>query len=126
MNHSNSTPINKTAALVTSNGTRFNHELTDHAKTLYWQAPREMTSYDEVLVDLTGVKFGRFTVIGFLGGKSWQVRCSCGLYASRRRKAILNPKNSIDACKECMNMAYIKRNYHYQKTGMNKPLEEFM
>lgn len=126
MKQSHSTPINKAAAIAISKGTHFNHELKDAAKDLYWINPKPMIEFDQPLPDLTGVKFGRLTVLGFLGGKSWQVRCSCGLYSSRRRKAILNKDNNVDACTECANIAYIKRTYHYLKTGKNKETIEFM
>lgn len=72
--------------------------------------------------NLAGIKFGRFEVIGLYAeyrrqlngsrGKGrtginmarinlWVVRCKCGKYEVRRRKSVLNPNNSQDACFFC-------------------------
>lgn len=54
--------------------------------------------------DLTGITFGRFTVIGLsseLPGR-WVVKCGCGGFETRRAAAIKNPNNSHDSCRACM------------------------
>jgi hypothetical protein len=68
--------------------------------------------------DLTGIKFGRFTVIGlkkkqrwFSGvkKKKWVVRCVCGIFSVRLGKSILNSRNYFDRCEFCRYSAFLKR-----------------
>jgi len=74
--------------------------------------------------DLTGIKFGRLTVVGMVkmeqtelspdkktGGR-WAVRCACGFYEMRTAKAVKNPKNSEDACQDCKSLENAKRHHH--------------
>lgn len=116
---------NRVAANVVKRGTHFTPKLKDapgfvHAKerppTVPYLGPRH--------TDLTGIRFGHFTVIGVYqrqkeraGGKrrnaktkgaSWLVRCACGAYETRKAKSIKNPNNSHDRCRECRAVAYIK------------------
>lgn len=69
--------------------------------------------------NLTGKKFARFTVIGlsaeFKG--NWVVRCSCGKYSCRTKKAINNTKNTQDRCEHCRHLAYLKRDEIWRRTG---------
>lgn len=77
--------------------------------------------------DLTGVIFGRFKVVGkaknILG--RWVVRCLCGKYSTRKRKAIKNEKNTQDRCEHCRQLAYIKREQYRKYTGIDKDINEF-
>lgn len=70
-------------------------------------------------VDLTGVKFGRMTVIGRsrdVNGK-WVVKCQCGTYSIRTSKAIKNTKNSHDRCDECAYKVKMKERQYFKKYG---------
>lgn len=64
--------------------------------------------------NLTGMKFGRMLVVGMVNlrqtevgkgssfdGARWAVRCNCGAFEMRRAKAIKNPNNQKDCCREC-------------------------
>lgn len=77
--------------------------------------------------NLVGIKFGRFEVIGlakhFMG--RWVVKCSCGMYSTRKKKAILNPNNIQDRCENCRQQAFLKREQHYKSTGVDKDIKEF-
>ena len=78
-------------------------------------------------VDLTGKKFGRFTVIGKSRdhGARWVVRCSCGKYSLRKTKAINNPSNAQDRCEECRHLAHLKREQMWRATGRNQDIRNF-
>lgn len=103
-------PINALASRVTKPGTHFkpvvkpsNYDLRDVQPSL--KAWAESTG-----ADLTGLKFGRFKVIGYSAEKSgrWVVRCQCGNYEFRTSKAIKNPNNDRDMCVECRATHFIK------------------
>lgn len=57
--------------------------------------------------DLTGIRRGRLTIIGWLRepknskGQSWLARCDCGRYERRRSKAITRGPNDTDMCGVC-------------------------
>ena len=100
------TPVNRTAGNVASRGDHF--EFRDkptkkvmHAPPLPVPIPR-----NPQFVDLTGKKVGRLTVVSYAGehkgSTRWNVRCVCGLYEQRRRKALNSPEYAkTAACSEC-------------------------
>jgi len=115
-------PVNKTAALVTSKGEHY----VPNCKDLTYDSDfpiktgkiKKECMSDPRFIDLSGNRFGRFTVIGMSEVDGlWVVRCDCGKYSTRRRKAILNPNNSQDRCGHCRHKLFIKREEHYRKTG---------
>lgn len=70
-------------------------------------------------VDLTGVKFGRFTVLGrHTASKHWVVRCSCGVHSLRKGKAVKNPSNSVDRCDECRHLVFLRRENIHKRDGV--------
>ncbi len=119
----NSLPVNKTAARViqqSSINDRFDTKKSEgESKNFFWEAPKPHVNLARSEVDLTGTKFGRFTVIGKLANKKWQVRCSCGNYSARKPKAINNPKNNNDCCEVCRELLYLKRNEARRRGYMN-------
>jgi hypothetical protein len=107
------TPVDRTAAKVVSKGER--HEPFGKAAVahIFHSEVCPAIVLDKSLrltsANLTGIKFGRFTVIGMsrdikgqenTGGR-WVVRCSCGDYEVRTAKAIKNPNNRDDMCRIC-------------------------
>jgi len=118
-------PVNATAARVVSSGTHFNSRkiIQEFEST----SPHPIKPLPFNAEDLTGIRFGRFTVLGMSRElkKRWVVRCDCGMYSIRRRKSILNPANKLDRCGECLEQIQIKKAYHYSKTGVDLPREHF-
>jgi len=123
----NRTPIDKTAALVTSKGIRYKSPKniqTAHSEiqpgTVEW-TPKRLDA------DQTGVRVGRLTVIGIsvstLG--RWVMRCSCGMYTLRKAKTIKNKANKYDCCETCRELLYLKRKHHYKLTGETKDWSYF-
>lgn len=101
--------INKTARLVTGKGFHFEPVLKpyeDHITTDIRPAIRKL---QKGCLDLTGVRFGRFVVIGLSKdiNNRWIVRCDCGNYEFRTAKSIRNPNNSLDRCVICRKTHYI-------------------
>lgn len=123
-----SAPVDKTAYRVTRDQhVDDSYEIKNKDQKLgvsYWKAPKLMSNPPREY-DVTGVKFGFMTVIGYLGKGKWQCKCKCGNYTSRRYKAITNPNNDVDACEECRELAYIKRTYDFCKTGKNKDVKDY-
>ena len=111
-----SAPLNADAAQAY--GMTGEHDLgytiPDHVR--HWDAPPRILPVPSDTTDRTGRKFGRFTVIGYLGhhkkkGSRWLVKCLCGLYEMRGRKAVDNPENEGDGCLRCRRIDHAKRSY---------------
>jgi hypothetical protein len=102
--------VNKTAALVTSKG--FEYEPAKRIVQVHSSDPLPMKPPARNEVDLTGLTFGRFTVMGKYTVKSkqamWVVRCLCGRYETRSSKAIRNPENHADRCDECRHLRHLR------------------
>jgi hypothetical protein len=116
-----SRPVNRAAARVLGGGVHY--EPDKEIVQRHWTAPPPLKTIppaariDPKFVDLTGVSFGRFRVIGYLGVLSeakkakalWLVRCACGDYESRSAKSVQNPENHGDRCEKCRHLAFLKR-----------------
>lgn len=114
------TPVNKTAARVVSKGTEFTPKLKP-SNIVEQRTPfpvRELREIPISIRHLIGYRFGRMTVIGFSHLPSrWSVRCACGTYCLRTTKAITNPNNINDACRECRALLRHQRHNHFLSTG---------
>ena len=107
-------PINKTAAIVVGKSDEFVSKkviLTNDSDFPIQIRPIDsLTSKSQGFVDLTGVKFGRFIVIGLSKqfSQHWVVRCCCGRYTTRRAKSIKNTNNTKDCCEMCRQTNYFR------------------
>ncbi len=116
--------VDKTAAMVTSKGVHFTPDYTLNG--IQSDLPFKLIRVQPDERDLTGEKFGFFTVLGKhttgkIGGKvMWAVRCSCGKYETRRKKSIENPNNQYDRCGDCRELSFLKREEAFRRTGHNK------
>lgn len=126
----NSTPINKTAALVVGKGVNYNcpkKVQTVESKTIL--AFRTVSTNDATkngFINCTGLSIGRLKVLGiYKNGSGWVCRCICGTYCVRRQKAILNKNNTQDRCEECRHLAYLKRAEYIRRTGKDKDINDF-
>lgn len=126
-----STPINMQAVRSFLPGEHWNPKIKHAFGYFESDTPLITTRPPKDVPQLTGVKFGKFTVIGWLGklgeGKNaipqWLVRCVCGWYESRTTRAIRNPVNSIDACRLCRKLHEMKRWEYWRRTGHTAPLD---
>jgi hypothetical protein len=119
------TPVNRLAGRVTA-GSSTCYEPKKKVTATESETPFPLRHLDyqvknsQDFVDLTGVKFGRLTVIGMhlnLNGR-WVCRCTCGRYVVRRKKAIQNSENSGDRCSLCQHLAYLKREDYFRRNGI--------
>lgn len=142
-----STPLNGNAGSVTSRGTSWTPKQECPPDQMHWTAPPPMIAFTEAkrlydsayntLPNLTGEKFGRFTVIGVLDdykpkrGLRWVVRCACGDYEARKSKTIrkfqANPRpegegRGGDRCHNCDTLLEIRRRYRLEG---GRPVEDF-
>lgn len=107
MDKTHDIPIDKMAAIVVSRNKddqryfKRQHKISSTSKlpTKMWHGLIEY--------DLTGRKFGRFTVVGplatmkkYLDGCRWVVKCTCGRYEVRRTKTI-KKGGQLNMCSEC-------------------------
>jgi len=80
----------------------------------HWTSCPELQETTQSETDLSGVKFGKFTVIGRYRktkrrGIIWVVRCECGHFESRFTRSVRNPHNFGDRCEACRAIANEKR-----------------
>lgn len=110
-----SAPLNATAGAVTSAGVHFEPEA--EFKNLSWENCPPLAAlrrpYPFKFVDMTGRKFGRMTVVGYVGKINpkkkaiWACRCVCGRYEGRHAPAIAaaDPQAMCQACKYTAQLA---------------------
>lgn len=138
-----STPLNSTAAKVTARGEHWVPRTPLPAGLEHWKArplvkPYVANPQDRQAPDLTGKRFGRFTVIGVLDdsgagknrGLRWVCQCACGDYEAKKSRAIrsalagLSPIESPGfRCFYCAQWQIAQA--RYKKHG-SKPLESFL
>jgi hypothetical protein len=94
-------PVNGDAARVMRPGEHFDSKFMRASMEVFDAPPTVVTPLPPRVEDLRGVRFGRFTVLGYHGAKRWVVRCACGMFALRRTKAIKNEFNGEDRCEYC-------------------------
>jgi hypothetical protein len=120
------TPINKTAALVVSKGYSYETK-TIHSPTLFSEnVLRTIPTPNVVITDLTGLKFGRFVVMGLSYDvkKRWVVKCSCGNYEVRTAKCI-NKKLDDQMCIKCYSALQAIKKSDWA-TGKCRDFEEYV
>ncbi|MGD8116924.1 hypothetical protein [Vibrio sp. TRT 29B02] len=86
----------------------------------YWSnaKPHIETPNADNFTDLTGTEFGRLKVIGYLGQKRWQCRCSCGYFVKRKSAVILKSLNDpSQMCPECYELCVLKRRDIQRRTS---------
>jgi hypothetical protein len=103
-------PINALAARVTKPGIHFKPYSKPSCYDVRDVQPQLKTWAESTGSDLTGRKFGRFTVVGYSAEKSgrWVVKCQCGNYEFRRSRSVTNPANDLDMCQDCRATHFIK------------------
>ena len=96
------------------------------------ETPHEIAEITEAMrlnpnfTNLTGIRFGRFTVIGLCKtGGMWCVRCDCGKYATRKKKAVMNKENVQDRCEHCRHLAFLQRDEYKRRTGKDVDIRNF-
>ena len=126
-------PVNRGALAVTRNtaaNEHFEHEHKEHPTLLHWENCPKLIPISEIkhpygralAQRICGIhKFGRMTVVGLFAERVelanqqipaiWVCRCTCGCYEGRRHRAIFNPENKDDMCRNCRHLEHIKRRY---------------
>jgi hypothetical protein len=117
--------INKTAALVVGEGMHYTpyviSQNNDNEFYLKTKNIQKSAMNNHTFVDLTGYRVGRLTVIGLSADfdKKWVLRCDCGIYTTRKTKAIKNEKNAHDMCDTCRKFYRMKSHDHWLRYGKN-------
>ena len=135
-----SVPLNRSAAQVVARGEHWVPENPLPPGMQHWKSPPPMWVFQPMAgqSDLTGKKFGKFTVVGVLGvdggknrGLRWVCRCQCGDYEARSSKAIILRLSGLDGsgenqvgyqCWFCAQWETAKA--RYKKNG-SRPLSNF-
>ena len=112
-------PVNKGAEMIFSGGESYEPKLPD--TLIHSDVPLPIKPIDKSIlnnpqfVNMTGRKYGRFTVMGLSTLNSpgqnagrWVVRCICGRYELRRTKTIKKAAPD-DMCGECRKVEQLRR-----------------
>lgn len=115
------TPINKTSAMVVSEGEHWNPEVPKSCAHDS-EFPIPFSYLPHGAKNLSGLRSGRLTVIGYYGRNKtgysgtaarhrWVVRCDCGMYSVRRATSLLKhrSRHDDDCCDRCKHLDRIKR-----------------
>lgn len=118
-----SSPVNATAARVLSGGINYEerpiNEMHWHFDAPPTVMPKSKHPLADSFVDLTGRKYGRFTVIGFYGTRNkkrkalWLVRCACGDYEVRQARVIKSAADPDACCTYCKRVARMKSGFSH-------------
>jgi len=118
-----STPVNRSAALAVSGKGEHFEPKVKIACEHHDIPPKTVPVPTNIAEDLTGRKWGRMTVVGYLrsstnntGGAVWLARCACGAYETRRTKPIKNA-SPRDRCTKCNALRSIRRRQHFDAYG---------
>lgn len=120
-----STPVDNTARQVTSEGVHYSPRIKNCRQ--FWEYQPKVKAHPRAELELAGIKFARFTVIGLTVEPRrrsnekciWVCKCVCGRFEKRTAKAIKNPKNTDDMCTHCQHLDQMKRNSFYKRYGYN-------
>ncbi|EBA6160013.1 hypothetical protein H8U31_001367 [Salmonella enterica] len=127
-----SAPINRTAAAVMKKGEHWEPDCPPcplEQDIPYAVMPEWMIGEVEyhTLPNYTGIQRGRLTAYGFYRpARKWACRCSCGRHVLRNTRAIANDKNLSDACRNCRELMFLKREDYFRRTGRHLPYEEIV
>ncbi len=118
------TPINGNAARVTKKASIDDEFVSKfrsvHLGTSYWSVPKTHIDMprNPNFSNLTGTKFGRLEVMGYLGKGKWQCRCSCGFWVKRKGAVIQKSlKDRSQMCPECYEVCILRRRDIQRRTG---------
>lgn len=112
-------PVNLTARTVIDGPSEHYTPTLPDANRINSDLPLPTKGLPYGIQDLTGIKFGWFTVIGYHDRRAktgtlytkWVVRCVCGRYSIRTGKAILAQKNPGESCDRCERIQKLRRGY---------------
>jgi hypothetical protein len=118
-----STAANKTAAVV-ARGKGVHWEAKINPQIVHQDLPLPVVPFPgHPEHDVTGQTFGRMRVIGYAGRANssgqglWVVRCACGSYEHRTRKAVRGPYARRARCEACEAVGHLRRVEYFNRTG---------
>lgn len=120
-------PVDRTSALVVSEGTHWTPEIPQSC-VHDSEFPIPTSHRDPKTPDLSGLRVGRLTVLGYWGRHNdqsrsrrtgtaakhrWVVRCDCGMYSVRRATSLTKTRarHDDDCCDRCKHLDRIRKNY---------------
>ena len=113
-------PVNKMAAMSYSKGVTF--EPRFKSAKVFDIHPETYPFLGHKKDNLTGTKYSKLTIIGYLGksnkkrGCLWLAKCVCGKYTVCRTKAIKKPgKENVYQCDVCNQTSAMLRKYNKGK-----------
>lgn len=112
-----SSPVNAGAARSAFGGGAVYREPTEKFSEKFWTAPPPLRPQSMLrgIVNLTGLRVGRLTVVGVLDAPSrsrhratWVCRCTCGGYCGRWARSLTSPATDPRTVM-CQRCAYVQR-----------------
>jgi len=116
-------PVDANAARAVQPGTHWTPEFkTGHIECS--DTPLLTAPIPATCANLTGIKFARFTVVGYSHKKSggtrahvWVCRCLCGRYERRTERAVLKGKDADDKCLYCRELEFQRKEDRVRQLG---------
>lgn len=113
-------PIDRVAALVTSEGPDYSLTEFKSSNPFDSHLPYVLLSCPYGVDNLKGEKWGRLEVIGFhstrrsgklkkVVSQKWVVRCACGIYSVRTSQAIKKKSNPDECCGRCEYLKIVRK-----------------
>lgn len=125
-------PGDRVAGRVASRGEHFEWQCKDRKvhspEPIPYRRPNRIESITPSFTDLTGLKFGRLTVLGIAAdipsngtGQRWVVRCVCGAHETRKARSIKaatsgeRQEDSAFMCAWCDNNQRLQKGFGNRK-----------
>lgn len=127
MKYGHEIPIDATAGRVVARGEHFEYKAT----CKIYDSPYPMPTWvpeQNTFRDISGMKVGRLSVIGYsaeFSGK-WVCRCACGMYCLRKAKALTSTTHPVLPCYQCYRLAVRKKSEYFKKTGKDCEISSFL
>jgi hypothetical protein len=117
-----SQPVDKTAAMAFAKGEHYEPDTKIDCE--HWDTAPPLPVRPHNVEDLTGIQFGRLTVVGWYApaagsdkGTKWLVRCACGDFEVRRAKVIKRPGPGFHSCRKCGFQKHVKARAFFESKG---------
>lgn len=115
-----SKPVNITAALISQEGEHY--KIKKDPNKYSSKNPIEVIEFTgQPDANMKGLRFNKFFVVGYLGCRngtassrgSWLVKCDCGTYENRSRKALLKKhEDNTNQCASCDDISHLRSGNH--------------
>ena len=119
-----SAPLDRAASVVRDGSGEGVSQRKEAFNAVESDVPLPMKPFHGPDVNLTGRVVGRLTVRGVYaindgaGKRRWACRCACSNWVVRQTKALKNPANVDDGCRDCRHVDFLRRRSSQMHAGL--------